>query len=121
MIDSVRNILSDLASGKIKDERITLLADQLRDTERKLVDATGEISLLQSKIVELETIVENLEAKSKNREVIHKMKWGCIILEGDENLYCPACFIDRGKKVPTSRKSTRERFCASCKTAIPSG
>lgn len=62
MIKEVISILGDIASGKIKDERMALLAEQLRDTDRKLVDATAEISALQSKV----SIRNNEQAASHN-------------------------------------------------------
>jgi hypothetical protein len=53
MLDDARNLIGDLASGKIKDERLLLLADELRASDRKLADATAEKVVLKTENLEL--------------------------------------------------------------------
>lgn len=50
MIDSVRNILGDLASGKIKDARIALLGDTISALERENADLRGALSNCEAKL-----------------------------------------------------------------------
>jgi predicted transcriptional regulator len=73
MLDGTRNLLGDIASGKIKDERILLLADELRANDRKLSEATSEKEVLQaenakleSQIIELESTITNLQERLRN-------------------------------------------------------
>jgi hypothetical protein len=42
------------------------------------------------------------------------LKWGAFKFEGDENLYCPFCFNNKGIKMLTSRVDTHTRKCTSC-------
>ena len=62
MLDDARNIIGDLASGKIKDQRLALLADELTASDRKLSDATAKLSILKSENSDLKSQVDQLES-----------------------------------------------------------
>jgi predicted transcriptional regulator len=62
MLDDARNLIGDLASGKIKDQRLALLADELTASDRKLADATAKLSVLEAGNKNLEEHVKQLEA-----------------------------------------------------------
>ena len=127
-ITAIEKLINEHGSAKILQERLALAADQFSILERdnidlrvKLGEADAKLSALQSRNSDLELQVKKLEVEASNKQESHKLKWGCFVFEGDETLYCPACWVDRGKKMPTSRASSRARFCPGCKTAIPSG
>jgi hypothetical protein len=50
-----------------------------------------------------------------------KVQWGCYVFEGDENLYCPACFDTKGKKHLTTRANSQMRVCSVCGSHLFSG
>jgi hypothetical protein len=116
LADAIGKLITEHGSAEILRAHLALIRDQaavidrenaslstrLRDAEKKNESLTMELALL------------------KRTEEKPTMKWGCVVFEGDENLYCPACFYDRGRKIPTSRKGPGHRFCAVCKTDIPS-
>jgi hypothetical protein len=56
MLETTRNLLGDILSGKIKDERLRLVADELTASERKLSDA-------MLKIHDLEVRLQTAEAR----------------------------------------------------------
>ena len=64
MLDDARNLIGDLASGKIKDQRLALLADELTASERKLADATAQLALLEAENKTLKENVKQLESTS---------------------------------------------------------
>lgn len=49
------------------------------------------------------------------------VKWGCYKFEGDEQLYCTACWETKKKKHRTTRLSSKERQCPVCKSKFGSG
>ena len=54
-------------------------------------------------------------------QVIKKptLLWGCYKFEGETGLYCPACYENKGKKMPVSRVTGRSTFlCPSCKAEL---
>ena len=127
-ISAIEKLINERGSARILQERLALAADQFTILERenadllvKLREAESKVVVLESRNSELEQRVLKLESGATNRQESYKTMWGCIVFEGDENLYCPACYLDRGKKMPTGRASSRARFCPGCKTAIPSG
>ena len=90
--------------------------------------------LLKQKVSSLESDNKKLRQEIQRRnDVIQKEKshnnllkgtkmvWGCITFAGDNKLYCPSCFHKTGKKIETSRVDTHNRYCAVCKTTLPSG
>jgi len=60
----------------------------------------------------------NQSSTSIGTEEKPRFKWGCYVFEGDEILYCPACFENRNKKIPTSRLNSKFRQCPSCKARL---
>ncbi len=89
--------------------------------------------LLKQKVSSFESDNKNLRQEIQRRNDIiqeekshnnllknSEMKWGCIVFAGDNKLYCPSCFHNTDKKIETSRAGSQNRFCAVCKTTIPS-
>ena len=66
--------------------------------------------------------VAALEEQVRKLKVVepYKTKWGCLTFEGDERLYCARCYFDDHRKIPTTRDGISFRFCAVCKTRVPS-
>jgi hypothetical protein len=92
------------------EQRVMTLEPLVASAEKKRLEDAEQIAELSK---EVHRLAQN--------DTSYKMKWGCLVFEGDENLYCPGCFLDRGKKIPTSRFNSSARFCSACKTGIPSG
>jgi len=63
MIDEIRNWLGDIASGRIKDERITLSKEQASVFESQLIQTLKENALLKSRVKELESENAHLKAQ----------------------------------------------------------
>jgi hypothetical protein len=73
-------------------------------------DIIGALSQWKNKLkpISKNTLFEN-EKKEKP-----SVKWGAFVFEGDESLYCPFCYNNKGLKMLTSRVDTRTRRCTSC-------
>jgi hypothetical protein len=63
MLDATRNLLGDVVSGKIKDQRLSLLADELKARDIKLSEATLKISDLESRLQKSEARLHQFEAQ----------------------------------------------------------
>ena len=100
---------------ELESER-SALHQQLAFLQRDIADANKQRLEYEKQIGELAVEVQRL---SPGDDVKYTMKWGCVKFANDEKLYCPSCFVGKGKKSPTSRKSQLTRFCAVCKTDIP--
>lgn len=103
-------------SAKIKDIEFK---NFLADLSNELADAKLEAANLKDEIVRLRNENANfvaLSAKAASEKPL--VKWGCYVFPGDETLYCPGCYEDRGKKIPTSRAVGIHRLCPSCKAVL---
>jgi hypothetical protein len=88
------------------------LANNLADAKIQLADLKEELNALKD---------ENRSLKGKGEAEKPKVRYGCYMFEGDENLYCPACYDTQGKKYLTTRISSLGRRCAVCKTVLGKG
>jgi FtsZ-binding cell division protein ZapB len=126
LLSPLERLITEHGSATIQSKHIALLKEQFSIAEKEIAALKIEVSSLQSENENLkaenqELIQENEKLKNTNSNVNFRMKWGCILFPGDDRLYCPSCFHANGKKIPTSRIDTHNRFCAVCKTKIPSG
>ncbi len=72
-----------------------------------------------SLVKQLREISKNVsEAKFRNLLADLGMKWGCYQFEGDDRLYCTACYDTNGLKSATNRLNTKFQQCPVCKAQI---
>lgn len=90
--------------------RLSVLEPLVAAAEKKRIDDAKTIDALKKEVQRLSPPIKD-----------YTMQWGCLLFPGDSYLYCPSCFHKNGKKVETSRVNTKFRYCAVCKTNIPSG
>lgn len=121
-------------SAIVQEKHLALFRDQLIAADKKARVLELENANLNAAVEQLTVNNEQLRQKIQRRndviqkEKFHnnllkdtKMQWGCIMFTGDNKLYCPSCFHKTGKKIETSRVNTHNRYCAVCKTTLPSG
>ena len=63
MFDTIKGIIGDIAAGAIKDQRIALSQEQLTALDAKLRDALSENARLSQRVMELEKLVADRDAK----------------------------------------------------------
>jgi hypothetical protein len=63
MLDTIKGIIGDIAAGAIKDQRIALSREQLNTLDAKLSDALSEVERLSRRVIELERLVAERDAK----------------------------------------------------------
>jgi len=49
-----------------------------------------------------------------------RLKWGCYEFDGEEGLFCTACYDTKGQKIRTTRLSSKFRQCPVCKAVFGS-
>jgi hypothetical protein len=91
-------------------KKVASLEPLVASAEKKALEDAKQIDGLSKEVQRLTKV-----------QTSYKMKWGCLVFEGDENLYCPGCYLDRGNKIPTSRANIGFRYCSACRASIPSG
>ena len=100
---------------------------ELEEMERENAELKQRVVSLESENKDLRQEIQrrdNVIQKEKSHDDILKvsrMQWGCITFPPDKKLYCPACFHTKSIKIETSRVDIHNRYCAVCKTKIPSG
>lgn len=102
--DNLR-LVNEIGAYKINDEKLTSDIDHLKK----------ENDILRKKIQEYE---QGFHSGLQNNS---RMKWGCLVFDEDDKLYCPSCFHKNGKKIETSRVNSKTRYCAVCKSNLPAG
>jgi len=98
-----------------------MFKDQVVVLEKQLDSLSSDNETLKSEKQRLEQ--ENQELRSEieqhKQPADYEMKLGCVTFHGDETLYCPKCFFDKSRKVPTVRQGRRFRKCSVCQSEIP--
>lgn len=110
-------------------KKLLTLDQEFIEMEAKIKILETENLHLQAKVNPLERQIEGLKDQIKkhatsgdqSKPQSYRMVYGCMKFAGDDNLYCPGCFHNKDKKVPTGRKNSHYRFCAACRTDIPVG
>jgi regulator of replication initiation timing len=90
----------------------------LADLSNELADAKIKIASLKEQIAVL--VEENHTLKNAKPEKKEKpaLKWGCYKFEGDEGLYCTACYDTKSQKNLTTRLFSNRRMCPVCKAVF---
>ncbi len=110
LVKQLREISKNVSEAKFRN----LLADlsiELADAKLKIAALKEELAVQTEGIRELK---RTPDAKSKPPG----MKWGCYQFEGDDRLYCTACYDTNGLKSATNRLNTKFQQCPVCKAQI---
>ena len=130
LFSPIEKLITEHGSAIIQSKHISLLKEQLTILKENFSILTKENEALKKENQNQKVIIDKLEKEVSSYErakenlshnTDYKMIWGCLLFPGDDRLYCPSCFHIKGKKIQTSRVDIHNRYCAVCKTKIPSG
>ena len=114
--------LSDLLQGvqsvplnSVLRERVLLAEQKFKDLESENKELTERVAALTAENASLR---QQVEEHAQQKAAKPKVKWGCYVFEGDEKLYCPACWDTKGKKHLTTRMLANIRQCSVCKAQL---
>jgi hypothetical protein len=107
----VSEALQQVPLAAVMKERVELMKTKYEALEE-------ENSALKDRIVELENEISSLKSITQQKP---KVKWGCYQFEGEDNLFCPACYDTKKLKHLTTRLSNGTRRCVVCKTTLGAG
>lgn len=93
------------------DARITELGETL-------AAARLEADRLQERMATLETENRTLKQAGAGSDEPVEVKNGCYRFDGDDALYCPLCWDNKRHRARTTRISSRQRVCATCRSPI---
>jgi regulator of replication initiation timing len=110
-VGKLRELTKKMAQVELKST-IAELANQLAEVQLKMADLKQQAFALAE---------DNRALRAKETAQKPKIKWGCFQFEGEEGLYCPACWDTKAKKHLTTRKSVHERVCSVCRTTLGAG
>jgi len=97
-----KNVLADLSS-------------ELADLKLEAATLKEQIAVLQEENALLKKTTQPPDEKPVGR------KWGCYQFQGDDGLYCPACWDSKRKKSSTTRVDARFRLCSVCQAPLGAG
>lgn len=89
----------------------------IADLSIELADAKGHVATLKLEITRLTEEKRSLEAMLLNSKPKPEVQWGCYTFEGEDNLFCPACYDTKGLKHLATRVSDSKgirRRCVVC-------
>jgi hypothetical protein len=112
LVTRLREISKNIAEAEFRN----LLAD----LSNELGDAKLEIAALKEQSARLSEENRELKAAALENKQEPKLKWGCYQFEGEQGLYCTACYDTKGRKVVTSRMNSNYRSCPVCKAVFGS-
>jgi hypothetical protein len=108
--------LREIAKNVAQAEFTNLLADLAIE----LANAKLQVGALKEILADKEEEIRVLRAKQGEGERPTGTKWGCYQFEGDEALYCTACWDVRRTKVRAARTPGGLRHCPVCKAVMGS-
>jgi hypothetical protein len=109
-IKRLREISKNVSEAEFRN----LLADLSND----LADAKIKIAELKERWADQAEEIRQLKRASKPKPSV---KWGCYKFEGDDKLYCTACYDSESRKSVTNRLNTKFRQCPVCKAQVGAG
>lgn len=125
------DIITSVSTSISLTKRLREISKNIENAEFKnlLADLSGELAELKLEAANLKQRIATLEEEndllkrtsSPAEEKPSGRKWGCYQFDGDDGLYCPACWDSRRKKSSTTRVNTRFRHCPVCNAPIGAG
>jgi len=112
IVSRLRDISKNLSEAEFKN----LLAD----LSNELADAKLQIADLKSQLANQTEELRALKVASPENKQKPTIQWGCYKFEGEEGLFCSACYDSKGKKSLTNRLNIKSRSCPVCKAVIGS-
>ena len=116
-IKTLAEIASTVKNAEIRQELNTKIAD-LQGT---LIAARQEMLDLLEKYEQVLRENKRLKDLAVPKEKPAGMKLGCYTFDGEEGLFCTACYDSKGQKSQTTRLNARYRSCPVCKAVIGAG
>ena len=110
LVGRLREISKNISEAEFKNV--------LADLSSELADAKLQIAELKSQLAVQAEEIRNLKAAQPKNKQKPTIQWGCYKFEGEEGLYCTACYDSAGKKSLTNRLSSTRRSCAVCQAVI---
>lgn len=101
-----------------KNVREAEIRNALADLSIELAKAKAQIAQLTAENVTLKERLAMVEERRLAERPRPTIKWGCYKFEGEEGLYCPACYDTKGVKHLTTRLSATRRQCVVCRTEM---
>lgn len=108
LLQRLREVSKNISEAEFKN-LLAELSDELADVKLNVVSLKEEILKLKE---ENQNLKQQVIANTTNKP---SMRFGCYTFEGEEGLFCTACYDTKGKKVQTTRINSRYRECPVCK------
>ena len=110
LVTRLREISKNLSEAEFKN----LLAD----LSNELADAKIQIADLKYQLAAQADEMRTLKMAQPAAKEKPTIKWGCYQFEGQEGLFCTACYDSKGQKSLTNRVNSRFRMCPVCRAPI---
>jgi hypothetical protein len=115
-IKTLAEIASTVKNAEVRQELNTKIAD----LQGLLITARQAMLELQDKYEQVLRENKQLKETTAPKQKPLGMKWGCYEFEGEEGLFCTACYDSKGQKSQTNRINSRFRMCPVCRATIGS-
>ena len=93
----------------------------LADLLSQLADAKVQAAELKNQLAAQAEEIRSLKTAAPAAKVKPAVKWGCYQFEGEDGLYCTACYDSRGAKSRTTRLDSNFRKCPVCGALLGAG
>jgi len=110
LVGRLREISKNISEAEFKN----LLADLASE----LADAKLQTAELKTQLAAQAEELRALKTAAPENKQKPTIQWGCYKFEGEDGLFCTACYDSKGKKSLTNRLSSTRRSCPVCKAVI---
>jgi hypothetical protein len=115
---SAMKSLADIAKGIQNAEVRQELNGKIADLQGTLISARQAMLDLQDKYELVLRENKLLKEATVPKQKPSGRKLGCYQFEGEDGLFCTACYDTKGQKSQTTRMTSQYRMCPVCKAAI---
>lgn len=113
LVARLREVSKNIAEVEFKN-LLADLANELADAKLHVADLKQQLAAQAGEIAALKAADPAMKQKPSGTQ------WGCYKFEGEEGLFCTACYDSKGRKSLTNRQSSTRRACPVCKAVIGS-
>jgi hypothetical protein len=108
------DLLQGIPLNAVLKERMALVEQKLKDTEEKNKALEGTVADLTAENERLKKQISHAPMAAAAPAENPKFVGSGYMFDGDDTLYCPACFHRHGKKHPMSLVGSMGAKCTVC-------
>jgi hypothetical protein len=115
-IKTITDIAATITDAQLRQE----LNGKIADLQSAVLTARQQMLEMQEKYEQVLRENKQLKETAAPKEKPQRM-WGCYKFDGEDGLFCTACYDTKGRRIQTTRINSNFRQCPVCQAMLGSG